>query len=123
MRSGEESWSLSDTELGRLMCQWLATAGLPVKAPVRRVVTRRLAHAYPVYDRSYAAHFETMDDWLGGFDGLLTFGRQGLFAHDNTHHALAMAYAAADCLGCNGAFDANRWAMHRKEFETHVVED
>lgn len=120
---GEESWSLSDEELGRRMCQWLAAAGLPVKAPVRRVVTRRLAHAYPVYDRGYAARFETMDRWLGDFEGLLTFGRQGLFAHDNTHHALAMAYAAADCLGCNGAFDANRWAMHRREFETHVVED
>ena len=90
---------------------------------MRRVVTRRLAHAYPVYDRGYAARFETMDRWLAAFEGLLTFGRQGLFAHDNTHHALAMAYAAADCLSSSGAFDANRWAMHRREFETHVVED
>ena len=120
---GEESWSLSDEELGRRMCQWLAATGLPVKAPVRRVVTRRLAHAYPVYDRGYAARFETMDRWLGGFEGLLTFGRQGLFAHDNTHHALAMAYAAADCLGPDGAFDTDAWALHRQEFESHVVED
>jgi hypothetical protein len=86
-------------------------------------VTRRLGHAYPVYDRDYADRFETMDRWLGGLDGLLTFGRQGLFAHDNTHHALAMAYAAADCLGPDGAFDEDRWAMHRQDFEAHVVED
>lgn len=120
---GEESWSLSDEELGRRMRGWLADTGLPVTAAVRRVVTRRLGHAYPVYDRDYAERFETMDRWLGGLEGLLTFGRQGLFAHDNTHHALAMAYAAADCLGPDGTFDSAGWATHRRDFESHVVED
>jgi protoporphyrinogen oxidase len=120
---GDEYWSLSDAELGRSMCQWLADAGLPVKAQVRETVSRRLTHAYPVYDRDYATRFSAMDAWLGGFEGLLTFGRQGLFAHDNTHHALAMAYAAADCLHPDGVFDAAGWAQHRREFESHVVED
>ena len=49
--------------------------------------------------------------------------RQGLFAHDNTHHTLEMAYAAADCLSKDGSFDRASWARHRQEFETHVVED
>ena len=120
---GDEYWSLSDAELGRRMCRWLADAGLPVKVSVREVVSRRLTHAYPVYDRDYASRFAVMDAWLGGFEGLLTFGRQGLFAHDNTHHALAMAYAAADCLGADGTFDDAAWAQHRREFESHVVED
>ena len=53
---------------------------------------------------------------------LLSYGRQGLFAHDNTHHALAMAYAAADCLR-DGDFDRARWREYRAAFETHVVED
>ncbi len=120
---GEETWSQSDAELGRRMRRWLADTGLPVTARVRDVVTRRLSHAYPVYDRGYAARFATMDHWLGGFNGLLSFGRQVLFAHDKTHHALAMAYAAADCLNPGGTFDGNRWAAHRREFESHVVED
>jgi hypothetical protein len=34
-----------------------------------------------------------------------------------------MAYAAAACLSADGKFDHARWAEHRKEFETHVVED
>ncbi len=34
---------------------------------------------------------------LAGIDGLVTFGRQGLFAHDNTHHTMAMAYALVEC--------------------------
>jgi hypothetical protein len=64
-----------------------------------------------------------MDKWLEGFDGLLTFGRQGLFAHDNTHHALAMAHGAVDCLGADGSFDTAKWHDYRAVFETHVVED
>jgi len=120
---GEESWSLSDVELGRRVCRWLADVDLPVKSPVCRVVTRRLGQAYPVYERGYAAHFDAMDKWLSGFDGLLTFGRQGLFAHDNTHHALSMAYAACDCLQPDGTFDRALWSRHRRNFESHVVED
>jgi hypothetical protein len=48
---------------------------------------------------------------------------QGLFAHDNAHHALYMAYAAADCLDVENRFDDARWGNSRRIFETHVVED
>jgi protoporphyrinogen oxidase len=116
-------WQMSDEELGRRLCEWVERAGLPKPAPVAKVVTRRLRQAYPVYRQGYEQYFSRMDHWLGGIDGVLTFGRQGLFAHDNTHHTLAMAYAAAACLSRNGEFDRARWAEHRKEFETHVVED
>lgn len=120
---GEPEWALTDQELGDRYCEWLASVGLPVEAPVRKVVTRRLPQAYPVYDQDYEAHFKVMDEWLSGLNGLLTFGRQGLFAHDNTHHAMTMAYAACDCLQPDGAFDWDRWAVYREEFESHVVED
>lgn len=116
-------WSATDAELGEHLCGWLTDAGLPVQAPVRAVVTRRLRHAYPIYRRGYEAHFAAMDAWLAGCEGLLTFGRQGLFAHDNTHHALAMAYGAANCLARDGCFDRARWTDLRAQFETHVVED
>jgi hypothetical protein len=45
-----------------------------------------------------------------------------LFAHDNTHHALAMAYAAVECLH-DGEFDSAAWERHRQVFASHVVED
>jgi hypothetical protein len=64
-----------------------------------------------------------MDRWVGETRGLLTFGRQGLFAHDNTHHALAMAHAAVECLQRDGSFDDGKWQRYRNVFETHVVED
>ena len=67
--------------------------------------------------------FSTVDEWLLGLEGLLVFGRQGLFAHDNTHHAFAMAYGAVDCLGPNGEIDPVKWAQYREEFSHHTVED
>jgi protoporphyrinogen oxidase len=116
-------WTTSDDELGELVKRDLAAAGLPVRVPVRRVAVRRLAQAYPIYTRSYREHFDRIDEWVGGVDNLLTFGRQGLFAHDNTHHTLAMAYAASECLADDGRLDLAKWRAHRREFETHVVED
>lgn len=122
-RTADPVWSASDEELGRLVLGALARAAIPVRAPLRRVLTRRLEQAYPIYTRGWREPFDRIDGFLGSIDGLITFGRQGLFAHDNTHHALAMSYAAADCLDERGEFDRKRWAAHRLEFQSHVVED
>jgi len=119
----EALWSLSDDELGVKLCEWLAGVGLPVTAKLRRTVTQRLGYAYPVYDRNFESDLAIMDQWVESIGDLLTFGRQGLFAHDNTHHALAMAHGAVDCLGADGSFDLAKWHDYRRVFETHVVED
>lgn len=120
---GCAEWAMTDDELGRALVGWLGQAGLPVRVPVVRVVTRRLGQAYPVYRAGFEEHLQKLDAYAAQVKGLLLFGRQALFAHDNTHHALFMAYSAADCLAPDGAFDHARWAGFRKIFETHVVED
>ncbi|MCL6505853.1 MAG: FAD-dependent oxidoreductase [Bryobacteraceae bacterium] len=116
-------WAATDSDLGAAVVDALAVAGLPVRAPIRAVATRRLEQAYPIYRRGFREHFDVLDAWASGIDGLVTFGRQGLFAHDNTHHTLAMAYAACECLSASGEFDRERWAQHRRGFQEHVVED
>jgi len=120
---GSREWDLSDRELGDLLFRWLEQAGLPVRARLRRVTTRKLRQAYPIYRRGYEEQFAKVDHWLGGVEGLLSFGRQGLFVHDNTHHAFYMAHAAAECLRPDGTLDRDLWAQYRQVFETHVVED
>lgn len=120
---GDAMWVMDDASLGRAMVEWLQRAGLPAPARVRACVTRRLAQAYPIYDRDFAGKLDTLERWLGGVDGVVTFGRQGLFAHDNTHHALAMAHTAAACLDHDGAWDKAAWARARDSFRDHVVED
>jgi protoporphyrinogen oxidase len=116
-------WHASDAELAKVVTQALAVAELPPVSPILAVSSRRLAQAYPIYTRDYREHFERLDHWLEGIDGLVTFGRQGLFAHDNTHHALAMAYALDGCLGDDGSLNRKAWAKCRHSFQEHVVED
>jgi protoporphyrinogen oxidase len=120
---GDEIWQLSDDQLERLVRGSLEQAGLPIQSPILRVTSKRLAYAYPIYHMGYERNFEILDEWVEGVERILTFGRQGLFAHDNTHHALAMAYAAVDCLQDTGAFDAARWSDYREVFAEHIVED
>jgi protoporphyrinogen oxidase len=119
----DDVWSMSDADLGGLVARDLETAGLGPVPSISAVRVERLPHAYPLYTRGYRDAFDALDRWLGAFDGLITFGRQGLFAHDNTHHTMAMAYALADALHADGALDRHKWAVARKGFESNVVED
>ncbi len=116
-------WHKSDEELADLVRDSLAAAGIPVQARVQRVLTKKLKYAYPIYRQGYEIHFNQIDQWLRQINGLITFGRQGLFVHDNTHHALYMAYCAVRCLDQTGNFDIARWQGYREIFDTHVVED
>ena len=115
-------WSSSDAEIGELVAADCARAGIPLLRPPIRVVTRRLKQAYPIYLNGYEVPFGKLDAWAESLPKFLLYGRQALFAHDNTHHGLYMAAAAVDCLSEQG-FDAARWQRYREEFTSHVVED
>jgi len=115
-------WRLDDAELARHVGEDLARAGIPLPAPPVAVTVKRLRNAYPVYAQGYEQPLRILEAWIESLPRLLTYGRQGLFAHDNTHHALYMAYSAVECL-VDGVFDMRRWQEYRAVFATHVVED
>jgi protoporphyrinogen oxidase len=119
---GDAIWSKTNEELGAIVKDGLERSGLPVRCPVLDVAVKRLPAAYPIYRIGYEARFDTVDRWVEGIEGVLSFGRQGLYAHDNTHHALFMARAAVDCLSSD-EFDRSAWQRYRRIFDTHVVED
>jgi protoporphyrinogen oxidase len=119
---GDAVWNLADEAAGELVGETLAEAGFRLPPP-EAVALRRLPSAYPIYDLGWGDAFATVDEWAGSLPRLLTFGRQGLFAHDNAHHALAMAWAAADALRADGGFDRPAWEAARLRFAAHVVED
>jgi protoporphyrinogen oxidase len=121
--ASDDLWSLSPEALAALVREDLDRAGIPVRAAISHIEVRRLAQAYPIYARGFRAHFTQLDSWLDTQPRLVSLGRQGLFAHDNTHHTLAMAYAATACIGDDGSFDRPRWAQARTSFESFVVED
>jgi protoporphyrinogen oxidase len=119
---GDGRFTAGEADLAGLVVHALGRAGLPAPR-VREVAVRRLPQAYPVYRRGFEDHLAALEDWAAAQPALLSFGRLGLFVHDNAHHALAMAWAAADALGPGGDFDAGAWAAARARFAEHVVED
>ncbi|HYZ98747.1 MAG TPA: FAD-dependent oxidoreductase, partial [Acidimicrobiales bacterium] len=118
---GDDVWGASDETLAARLAAELAAAGLPAPRPVD-VASRRLAHVYPVYRPGFAHDLAALERWAAD-TGLVTFGRQGLFTPDNTHHALAMGWAAADALCPDGTFDVEAWRPARDGFRSFVVED
>ncbi len=120
---GDDVWRADDAALGRLVARTLTRAGLPTPA-VRQVTTRRLPSAYPILTPGTRQRVERLERWAGRQEHLLTFGRHGLFVHDNSHHALSMAWAAVDALDAGGrSVDRRAWARSRAGFRAHVVED
>jgi protoporphyrinogen oxidase len=115
-------WHAEPEALGDVVVDALVASGLP-RPEVMGVDVRRLSHAYPIYRVGYERAFGPIDEWATALPRLVTLGRQGLFAHDNSHHALAMAHAAVDALRPDGDFDERAWAEARVRFRAHVVED
>lgn len=118
---GDEVWTADDGALSDVVRDALGRAELPPAEPFE-VVVRRVPRVYPVYRVGYERALEQLEAWVAAQQRVLSFGRQGLFVHDNAHHALAMAWAAADALSREG-FDDAAWARARERFATHVVED
>lgn len=119
----DEIWNQSGELLKQLIVEDLKKINLPISSEVTSVHTKRIQFAYPLYTTGYEENFNTIDSWLSQQKGLLTFGRQGLYAHDNTHHAIFMAMKASECLDENGQIDIESWKEARRLFEQHVVED
>jgi protoporphyrinogen oxidase len=119
---GDETWTSSDADLAARMVDDLARLGLPPVRPVE-VKTVRLPRVYPLYRPGFERDLAALESWVADHPALITFGRQGLFVPDNTHHALAMADAAAGALALDGQFDRTAWRRSRDGFRTHVVED
>lgn len=118
----DATWTASAEELAARVIETLAPMGFAFP-PLAGAEVRRIPRCYPVYTGTYADDLATLEAWAETNPRLLTFGRQGLFAPDNTHHALHMGWEAADALRPDGTVDRPRWDGARASFRSHVVED
>jgi protoporphyrinogen oxidase len=119
--AGDGVWDADDGDLATRLSAELVATGVSPPNPVE-VTSRRLPNVYPVYRPGFADELATLERWAADA-GLVTFGRQGLFTPDNTHHALDMGWAAADALHPDGSFDTAAWRTARDGFRSFVVED
>ncbi len=113
---GDPIWSAGDAELADLVADAAARTGLP-ELRVGQVQVHRSAMYYPTYTLGYDRDLHGLDSWLRGIPSVTSFGRFGLFFHDNTHHALVLAREAINALGPEGSFDHLRWERGRERVE------
>jgi protoporphyrinogen oxidase len=118
---GGREWSMTDDEAAASVISCLSGSPLPPVHPIRHW-TVRLQSAYPVYARGFEAGLALVSDWIRSMPGLVAIGRQGLFAHDNLHHAVETGFGAASCLGPDG-WDSARWDSLLEGFSRHCVSD
>ncbi|MFC1493691.1 protoporphyrinogen/coproporphyrinogen oxidase [Thermodesulfobacteriota bacterium] len=122
-RVGDDTWNASVKDIEQKVIRDLEHSCMPITSPVKDVFIRRLSHAYPVYDLDFKQRFNTLEKYLNNLRGIISLGRQGLFIHDNIHHAFEMAYAASDCLKKNGDWDMGKWLGYKEQFKSFTVED
>ena len=49
----DDVWEMKDEGLGRVVLDALDAAKIPVTAPARQVLVRRIRHAYPIYEQGF----------------------------------------------------------------------
>lgn len=125
---GDATWTATDEDLAAGLVDDLTRLGLPAVRPVE-VRTVRLPLVYPLYRPGFEWDLVALEWWLADQPRLVSFGRQGLFVPDNTHHALAMGAAAVASISpartgsADATFDQDGWRRARDRFRSHVVED
>jgi protoporphyrinogen oxidase len=119
---GDETWEASADELAERVMATLRPLGFEFP-PLAGADVRRIPHCYPVYAGTYREDQAQVEAWLDGHERLLAFGRQALFATDNTHHVLQMGWDAAAVVGADGMIDRAAWEPARDSYRDNVVED
>ncbi len=119
---GGDDWGSGPQDLYERLSEDLRGSPLPFPEGIGDIWTRRLTHAYPVYRMGFERDLRTVSDWALSDPHLVLIGRQGLFAHDNLHHAMETGLAAADCLAGPG-FDTGSWRTCLEAFSRHRVSD
>ena len=119
---GDETWHAPPEELAGRVMSTLEPLGFDWP-PLASVEVRRIARCYPVYTGDYEQALDALEAWAESEPRLLTLGRQGLYAPDNTHHVFEMGWQAASVVQADGRIDRATWRRRREEFRSHVVED
>jgi protoporphyrinogen oxidase len=120
---GDSLWASQEEQMSDRVLEDMRRVGLPVDSRIKSTFMRRLSSVYPIYDKNFGSSISALDDYISRIPRLVSLGRQGLFAHDNTHHTMEMAYRANDCLDSALTWNAEKWKRYREEFKSHVVED
>jgi protoporphyrinogen oxidase len=93
---GDELWTRSDADIADQVVKQFCSTGMLNESEVDKTVVVRLTHAYPLLTRGYQEKLQVLWRYLSTVPSIISLGRQGLFQHNNTDHAMYMGFRAAD---------------------------
>jgi protoporphyrinogen oxidase/GT2 family glycosyltransferase len=88
---GDALWQRTDGDLVSLATHELGQLRLAPSARVLDATVVRMPKAYPIYDRAYRTHLDTIRPFLDAIPNLHTIGRGGMHKYNNQDHSM---YAA-----------------------------
>lgn len=94
---GDELWQLTDEQLVQLASSELVLLKLIDSNSVIDSKVIKVEKAYPMYSGSYE-QFDTVKNFLNGFDNLFPIGRNGMHRYNNQDHSMLSAIRSVQCL-------------------------
>ena len=89
-------WESSDKVLIELAISEIKKTGLINENEILDGHVIKLSKSYPVYEKGYSQHLQTITDYLDQIEGLFPIGRYGSFKYNNQDHSILMGIVAAD---------------------------
>jgi protoporphyrinogen oxidase len=103
-------WTHDDETLGQIAVNDVRLTGLIGSAAVRQTSVRKLHRCYPVYERGYRDHVQTIREFLETISGLHAIGRYGSFKYNNQDHSILMGLLVVDNIVRGTSHDL--WAVN-----------
>ena len=107
--SDEPLWTMDDDALIAMATEELRATGLVGRSPVLDGCVVRAPRAYPVYNRGYEDHLQTLVDFVKQHPNVHPMGRYGMFKYNNSDHSILTALLSVEnILGADHAV----WAVN-----------
>ncbi len=107
-------WSMKDEDLLVLGSRELASIGLVQAEDVLDGTILREKKAYPAYFGTYN-EFDTLREYLDGFENLFLLGRNGMHRYNNQDHSMLTAMTAVDLILAGRSDKSELWSVNTEQ--------
>lgn len=114
---GDEMWNMPDAEFIKFAIAEAVETGLIEAGSVLDSVRINVEKAYPAYFGTYE-NFDSVKDYLNGFENLYCIGRNGQHRYNNMDHSMLTAIEAVNMIQ-SGSTDKNALWNINAEAEYH----
>ncbi len=110
----DDFWNMQDEDLFKLACSELTDTGICKHTHIKDYKVVRVPKAYPVYDRDYRNHLNTVREYLHSFENLQLAGRYGMFRYNNMDHSILTGLNAAENI-LAGEILKDNWSVNTED--------